>query len=153
MRLSPSVSILPALTVLLLPAALAAQTPGSTPGAARPPGCRGTTSQTSSIAAPRPGGEPVVIPSYPTIETVQPGSPAALAGFRYGDMVVMQDGYDLVGNPPPRPALAGDTVQFVVWRGETRLTLTVVMGRWDPPQETPGVERVCRPLAAGPGGE
>ena len=38
-------------------------------------------------------------------------------------------------------ALAGDTVQFVVWRGSQRLTLTVVLGRWDPAEETPGIER------------
>lgn len=90
-------------------------------------------------------------PSYPTIETVQPGSPAERAGFRIGDLVTVQNGHDLVGSPPTRPALAGDTVQFVVWRGDRQLTLTVVMGRWDPAEETPGVERVCRPLETASG--
>jgi S1-C subfamily serine protease len=97
-----------------------------------------------------PNGQPVEVPSYPTIESVQPGSPAAIAAMRAGDLVALQDGHDLVGNPPTQPALPGDTVQFVVWRGETRLALTVVMGRWDPPQETPGVERVCRPVGTAP---
>ena len=145
MRLSPSASILPTvLALLLLPAALAAQTTGS-PGASRPIGCRGTTSETSSITLTRADGEPVVFPSYPTIETVQPGSPAERAGMRPGDLVALQNGHDLIADPPP-PALAGDTVQFQVWRGDQRLTLTVVLGRWDPAEETPGVERVCRPL-------
>jgi PDZ domain len=151
MRFSPSAAILPAvLALLLLPAALAAQTPGST-DAQRPVGCRGTNSSTSTLTFAGPTGEPVVFPSYPTIESVQPGSPAEMAGFKAGDLVTVQNGHDLVGNPPPRPALAGDTVQFVVWRDGRELTLTVVMGRWDPAEETPGVERVCRPLAAAPG--
>src|SRR5687768_3355830 len=102
MRLSPSVSILPAvLALLLLPAALAAQTTGAT----RPVGCRGTTSSTSSFTVSSPDGEPVEFPSYPTIETIQPGSPAERAGFRIGDLVTVQNGHDLVGSPPPRPAL------------------------------------------------
>ncbi len=150
MRLSASVAILPAaLALLLLPAALAAQTTGSTPGASRPIGCRGTTSETSSFTLPGPNGEPVEFPSYPTIETVQPGSPAERAGMRPGDLVTVQNGRDLIGNPPAQPALAGDTVQFLVWRGGREITLTVVLGRWDPPEETPGVERVCRPLDSG----
>lgn len=141
MRLTPSASILPALALLLLPAALSAQT-----GASRPVGCRGTTSATSNITLARPNGDPVVIPSYPTIESVQPGSPAERAGFRTGDLVALQNGRDLVANPPTQPALAGDTVQFVVFRGAEQLTLTVVMGAWDPAEETPDVERVCRAL-------
>lgn len=141
MRLSPS--ILPAaLALLVLPAALAAQTPGSTPTASRPVGCRGTTTQSSSITLQ--GG--VVIPSYGTIESVQPGSPAERGGMRYGDVVLMQNGRDLVGNPPAQPALAGDTVQFVVWREGREVTLTLVLGAWDPPQEAPGVTRICRPV-------
>jgi len=153
MRLSPSVCILAAALVLLpLPTALAAQTTGSTPDASRPPGCRGTSNQTSSITLPGPGGEPVVFPSYPRIESVQPGSPAALAGLRYGDLLLVQDGRDLVGNPPTQPRLAGDTVRLVVWRAGREVPLTVVLGRWDPPQEAPGVARVCRPVGAGSGG-
>lgn len=146
MRLASS--ILPAaFGLLLLPAALAAQTPD----APRPPGCRGTNTQTSTVTLQGPGGQPVVIPSYGTIESVQPGSPAERAGFQYGDIVLMQNGRDLVGNPPAQPALAGDTVQFVVAREGRNVTLTVVMGRWDPPQEAPGVTRVCRPLVPASG--
>ena len=153
MRLSRSLFILPAALALLLPAAeMAAQT-GATPGASRPVGCRGTTSETSSITLMGPNGEPVEFPSYPTIESVQPGSPAEMGGMRPGDLVVTQDGHDLVGSPPAQPALAGDTVRFQVWRDGQQLTLTVVMGRWDPPQETPGVERICRPLGTGSGGD
>jgi S1-C subfamily serine protease len=149
MRLSSSSSIFPvAFVLLLLPSALAAQTPGTS----RPAGCRGTTSQTSSLTLQGANGESVVIPSYPMIETVQPGSPAEMAGMRYGDLVVLQDGHDLVGSPPTRPLLAGDTVQLVVRRDDREVPLTVVLGRWDPPQETPDVERVCRPLEAGSGG-
>jgi S1-C subfamily serine protease len=92
----------------------------------------------------------VTFPSYPEIESVQPGSPAEKAGMRPNDVVVLQDGRDLVGNPPTQPRLAGDTVVFVVRRGEVEVPLTVVLGRWDPPQETEGVTRLCRPLGAEP---
>ena len=153
MRRSPSVSTLAAAFVLVvLPAALAAQTTGPAPSAARPPGCRGTTSQTSSFTLPRSNGEPVVFPTYAQIEEVQPGSPAEVAGMKYGDLVILQDGRDLIANPPKEPRLAGDTVQFVVRRDGAEVPLTVVLGRWDPPQEAPGVTRVCRPLGTSPGG-
>jgi S1-C subfamily serine protease len=145
MRLSPSVSTLAAaLVLLLLPAALPAQTTGSTPNAARPVGCRGTSSQTSSFTLPGPNGEPVEFPSYAEIVSVQPGSPAELAGMRVGDLVVVQDGRDLIADPPPQPRLVGDTVRLVVRRAGAEVPLTVVLGRWDPPQEAPGVTRVCR---------
>lgn len=138
MRLS-STSI--ALTLVLLPAALAAQTPG----ASRPPGCRGTQGSSSSVTlGAGPNSPGVVIPSYTTVESVQEGSPAQAAGILPGDVVLMQNGRDLVGNPPTQPALAGDTVQLTVWRKGENVTLTVVLGRWDPPQEEPGVTRVCR---------
>lgn len=147
MRLSAFVSTL---ALLLLPGALAAQTAN----ASRPVGCRGTTSQTSSITLTRTAdGQPVEFPDYPVIESVQPGSPAELAGFRYGDVVVVQDGRDLIANPPTQPRLAGDTVQFVVRRRDEEIPLTVVMGYWDPPQETPGVERVCRRVEGGSAGD
>jgi len=96
------------------------------------------------------GGSPVTFPSYPEIESVQPGSPAEKAGMRPYDLVVAQDGHDLIANPPAQPALAGDTVVFVVRRNGTEIPLTVVLGRWDPPQEAPGVTRVCRPLGSNP---
>lgn len=95
----------------------------------------------------------MVFSSYPMIESVQPGSPAELAGLKYGDLVLVLDGRDLVGDPPPPPRLAGDTVQLVVWRDNRTVPVTVVLGRWDPPQEAPGVTRVCRPVATGPGGD
>ncbi|HEV7589630.1 MAG TPA: PDZ domain-containing protein, partial [Longimicrobium sp.] len=152
MRLSRSGStVAAALVILLLPTALAAQTTGSTPAASRPPGCRGTNSQTSSLTLTRQGGPPVEFPSYPEVESVQPGSPAERAGMRPRDVVVSQDGRDLVANPPTQPALAGDTVVFVVRRNDAEVPLTVVLGRWDPPQEAPGVTRVCRPLGTDPG--
>jgi hypothetical protein len=148
MRLSPSASTLAA---LVLPAALAAQTTGTPPADSRPPGCRGTTSQTSSITATRSNGETVVFPDYPSIESVLPGSPAEAAGMKYGDVVILQDGQDLVSNPPG-PRLAGDTVHLVVQRNGVEVPLTVVLGRWDPPQEAEGVTRVCRPVTgASPG--
>jgi predicted metalloprotease with PDZ domain len=153
MRRSPSVSTLAAaFAVLLLPAALSAQTTGPAPAATRPPGCRGVNSSTSAFTLPRQGGAPVTFPSYAEIETVQPGSPAERAGFRPYDIVVAQDGHDLIANPPTRAYLAGDTTVFVVRRRGTEIPLTVVLGRWDPPQEGPGVTRVCRPLEAGTGG-
>jgi membrane-associated protease RseP (regulator of RpoE activity) len=154
MRISPSVSTLAAaLALLVLPTALAAQTTGSTPNDTRPPGCRGTSTQASAITLARPDGDPIVIPSYSEVLSVQPGSPAERAGMRIGDLVVAQNGYDLVANPPPRPALAGDTVQLLVRRAGAEIPLTIVLGRWDPPQEAPGVTRVCRPVdgAAGNG--
>ena len=147
MRPSPSLSALAsALALLVIPAALPAQTNAPAPAAARPVGCRGTTSQTSSTTLPRGDGTFVEFPSYPRTETVQPGSPAERAGFRMNDVVILQDGHDLVGSPPEHPALAGDTVVFTVRRDGALIPLTVVLGRWDPPQEAPGVTRVCRAL-------
>ena len=147
MRRSTFLSSLAAAFALLLPAALAAQS--ATPPATRPPGCRGTNTSTSSFTIPREGATPWVFPSYAEIESVQPGSPAELGGMKVGDVVMAQDGHDLVANPPKQPALAGDTVRFVVWREGREVPLTVVLGRWDPPQESPGVTRVCRRVDAG----
>ncbi|HEX6037988.1 hypothetical protein [Longimicrobium sp.] len=148
MRRSSLVSIPVAAAALLLPAALAAQT--STPGASRPTGCRGTMTAGSSTTLTRTDGSTVVFPDYPVIESVQPGSPAEAGGMKGGDMLVVQDGHDMVGNPPAQPRLAGDTVHYIVRRDGAEVPLTVVLGAWDPAQETPDVERVCRPLA-GPG--
>lgn len=152
MRRSRSVSALAAAFVLLaLPAALSAQqTPAATsaaaPAATRSPGCRGTTSQTFSTTFLTADSVAVEFPDYPVIETVQPGSPAEKAGFRFGDVVVAQGGRDLIGNPPTQPALAGDTVVFTVRRKDVEIPLTVVMGRWDPPVAAEGVTRMCIPL-------
>jgi len=153
MRRSPSVPILlAALAALLLPAALAAQTGGSTPAASRPPGCRGVTNNSSTYRLAREGGPPVEFPSYPQIEVVQPGSPAALAGMKPGDLTILQDGHDLIANPPKKTYLAGDTVQFVIRREGREIPLTVVLGRWDPPDAPEGAPRVCRPVGAAAGG-
>ncbi|HEX8696332.1 MAG TPA: PDZ domain-containing protein [Longimicrobium sp.] len=154
MRLSPSVSTLAAaLALLLLPAALAAQATPSTPNASRPVGCRGTSSQTSALTMQGVNGQPIVFPDYPLIVDVQPGSPAERAGIRPGDMIVVQDGRDLIGNPPTQPPLAGDTVRYLVRRNDTEIPITVVLGRWDPPEEAPGVTRICRPVGTGSGGD
>ena len=152
MRLSPPVSgIAAALAMIVLPTALPAQTPAAAAGQSRPPGCRGIVLDTNPIILAREGAPPLEWPDYPVIEEVQPGSPAALAGMRFGDRIILQNGRDVVGNPPP-PALAGDTVAFVVWRNGAEIPLTVVLGRWDPPDEAPGVTRMCRPVTRGPGG-
>jgi S1-C subfamily serine protease len=95
----------------------------------------------------RQGGGNVTFPSYPVIESVQPGSPAERGGMRPYDVVLAQNGHDLVANPPAQPALAGDTVVFLVRRRDTEIPLTVVLGRWDPPEAAPDVPRVCRPPA------
>jgi predicted metalloprotease with PDZ domain len=107
---------------------------------------------TASVSAPRPNGPPIEWLDYPVIEDVQPGSPAETGGMRPGDKVLMMDGRDLVVSPPTKTFLAGDTVQFVVWRNDAEVPLTVVLGRWDPPQEAEGVTRICRPLTAAPSG-
>lgn len=151
MRRSPSVPILAALAALLLPAALAAQTAASTPAASRPPGCRGVNNNVSTYRLAREGAPPVEFPSYPQIESVQPGSPAELAGMKPGDLTILQDGHDLIANPPKRTYLAGDTTQFVVRREGREIPLTVVLGRWDPPDAPEGA-RVCRPVGTTAGG-
>lgn len=117
-------------------------------GTQRPRGCRGTTTNTSTVTGVHPlNGQQVAFPTYPVLETVQPGSPAERAGMKEGDRILMQDGRDVVGEEPARTPMAGDTVPFVIDRGGQKVQVTVVMGRWDPEQETPGVDRVCRPVS------
>jgi hypothetical protein len=143
MRHPASVPILFAFALLLLPAAMAAQTDGTAQVVSRPAGCRGTNSESSSITGVGPGGQPVEFPSYTRVVEVYEGSPAQRAGMRAGDFVILQDGRDLVGNPPTEPSFAGDTVQLVVRRGDAEVPLTLVLGRWDPPQ---GETRTCVPV-------
>lgn len=126
----------PGLAALLLPAVLAAQTPGGS----RPAGCRGINTQTSAISGVAPNGQRVELPSYPVVEAVHENSPAALAGMLRQDIIILQDGHDLVVDPPTEPHFAGDTVQLTVRRGDVEVPLTVVLGRWDPPE---GETRVC----------
>lgn len=153
MRRLPSVpTLLAALAAVVLPTTLAAQTGGSTTAASPPPGCRGTTVDVSTFRMAREGGPPIDFPSYPLIETVQPGSPAERAGMKSGDLVVLQDGHDLIANPPKKTYHAGETVQFVVRRDGVEVPLTVVLGRWDPPEEAEGVERICKPVGTASGG-
>ncbi|HST60327.1 MAG TPA: PDZ domain-containing protein [Longimicrobium sp.] len=82
----------------------------------------------------------MVFPGYTTVVDVQKDSPAERAGMQAGDRVLQQDGHDLVADPPAQPSLAGDTVQLLVLRGEATVPLTVVLGRWDPPE---GEDRLC----------
>jgi S1-C subfamily serine protease len=141
MRHRASASLLgTAFALLLLPAALAAQTGGPTPGASRPAGCRGINGESSSINLVGRGGQPVSFPSYTTVADVHKDSPAEAAGIQPGDVLIAQDGRDLVGSPPRQPRLAGDTVQLVVLRGDREVPLTLVFGRWDPPE---GETRAC----------
>ena len=129
-----------AFALLLLPAALAAQTAAPTPAGTRPAGCRGTNSESTAVTAVGRGGQPVVFPGYATVTDVQKDSPAERAGMQVGDLVLRQNGRDLVADPPAQPSLAGDTVQLLVLRGEAQVPLTVVLGRWDPPT---GDDRAC----------
>lgn len=152
MRLS-TLPVLAATIVLALPAALSAQSAAPAADGARPPGCRGTSSNTSSVSLARQNAPPMEFPDYPEIEDVQSGSPAESGGMKPGDRLILQDGHDVVGHPPTKTYLAGDTVQFVVRRNDAEVPLTVVLGRWDPPQESPGVTRVCRPVEAPAGHE
>jgi S1-C subfamily serine protease len=149
MRLSPAVPILAAaLAMLVLPAALAAQTAAAPAAPPAPAGCRGTSTSTSSITIPGLDGKPVEFPSYPVIEDVQPGSPAMLGGMKQGDTVVRMDGHDLIANPPTKTYAPGDTVQFVVRRDGAEVPLTIVLGRWDPPEVPADGTRTCRPLGS-----
>ena len=142
----PHMRLFRTIAIAALAVANAAAAQGPTPPP-QPAGCRGTISNTSSIELlGRSGGESLVIPSYPVIESVQPGSPAELAGLRPGDMLVLQEGMDVVAHPVERPLLAGETVHFVVRRDGAEVPITVVLGRWDPAQETPDVTRTCRPV-------
>jgi S1-C subfamily serine protease len=149
MRSSSILTVAPAVLGLLLLCSATAQAQTSAPPPPR--GCRGTNVQTSSITVPAPlGGPAIEFPSYPVIESVQPGSPAERAGLRSGDKLILQDGRDLVAlGPPENPPVAGQTVRFLVERAGRELPITVVLGRWDPAEEAEGVTRVCRPLVTG----
>ncbi len=137
-----------AFALLLLPAALAAQTSGPTPAGARPVGCRGTNTESSNITVVGRGGQPVVFPGYATVVDVRKDSPAERAGMQVGDVVLQQDGHDMVADPPAQPSLAGDTVRLLVLRGEATVPLTLVVGRWEPAE---GETRVCVRVEPVPG--
>jgi S1-C subfamily serine protease len=66
-----------------------------------------------------------------TIDTVLPASPAAAAGMRTGDIIVVVDGRPAASSVAVTRALmhhrAGDQVQVVLERGGQPLTLTVTL--------------------------
>lgn len=141
MRHRPSVSTLgAAFALLLLPAALAAQTSALAQDDPRPVGCRGINTSSSPVSATRPGGQPILFPDYSTVDDVNKDSPAEVAGMQAGDVLILQNGRDLVGSPPAHPPRAGDTIQLVVQRGDREVPLTLVLGRWDPAE---GESRTC----------
>jgi carboxyl-terminal processing protease len=68
---------------------------------------------------------------YPVVDSVFPGSPAAKAGMKSGDMIVKVDGTDVHGQNPDQTSnlirgQAGTTVAITVSRGGQQLDLKVV---------------------------
>ena len=68
---------------------------------------------------------------YPVVDSVFPGSPAAKAGMKSGDMIVKVDGTDVHGQNPDQTSnlirgQAGTTVTITISRGGQQLDLKVV---------------------------
>jgi len=68
---------------------------------------------------------------YPVVDSVFPGSPAAKAGMKSGDMIVKVDGTDVPGQNPDQTSnlirgQAGTTVTITISRGGQQLDLKVV---------------------------
>lgn len=69
----------------------------------------------------------LVFNEYPTIESIDPGSPAEKAGLRAGDVLISINNQDFRRNPIPMNSMLapGQKVIFRYKRGETSRTLAV----------------------------
>jgi len=134
-------SSLLALVVLAAGARLASAQGAPTPQGAPVAGCRGYTISTTTDGLT---GLPAV---YPTLTSIQPGSPAALAGLQAGDSVVAVNGIETLAYDPDRdkPRAPGDTVAMTVRRGRTDVTLRVVLGA-RAAAVAPDSVGLCRPI-------
>jgi S1-C subfamily serine protease len=124
-----------------------AETPASGP----PLGCRGDRIEFSTVGRTAAGApEPVIVAqSYPIVRSVQPGSPAEIAGIRPGDMLISQNGIDYASGTLPRTRrVEGDTLRLVVERNRSEyIPITLVLGHREPPAEgSPPAEATCTPL-------
>src|SRR5256885_12096 len=78
------------------------------------------------------------------VGSVKPGSPAALAGLRYGDRILAVDGKPIAGFTALQEMVgsrAGQTTRFTIQRGSQTLDTTVVPGSYD---ESDPIETVKR---------
>lgn len=68
---------------------------------------------------------------YPTVEAVDPGSPAEKAGIKSGDRLLSLDGHDLTKGSPPFSELLrpGKKLDAKVQRGESTRNVTITVGK------------------------
>lgn len=100
--------------------------------ASMPAGWLGCTFSGSYSVIQKDGGKAVMrFEDYPTIEAVDPGSPAEKAGIQAGDKLLSLDGNDLTEGSPPFSELLrpGARMGVKVKRGDRTRNLTVTVGK------------------------
>ena len=100
--------------------------------ASMPAGWLGCTFSGSYSVTQKDGGKAVMrFEDYPTIEAVDPGSPAEKAGIQAGDKLLSLDGNDLTEGSPPFSDLLrpGARMGVKVKRGDRTRNLTVTVGK------------------------
>ncbi len=121
----------------------AAQTTVATPATSYERGCRGM-----AIDMQMSRFSPGVPAEYPVVTLVEPGSPAAVAGFQVGDSIASQDGVATTDGARPRRYAVGDSIRSVVRRGGRNVPVLLVLGRRGKSGEGAAATEVCRPVAA-----
>ncbi|HEY9450487.1 MAG TPA: PDZ domain-containing protein [Gemmatimonadaceae bacterium] len=100
--------------------------------ASAPAGWLGCTFSGSYSVTQKDGGKAVMrFEDYPTIEAVDPGSPAEKAGIQAGDKLLALAGNDLTEGSPPFSELLrpGAKLPVKVQRGDRTRNLTVTVGK------------------------
>ena len=100
--------------------------------ASAPSGWLGVTFSGSYTVRQNDGEKAVMnFEDYPTVEAVDPGSPAEKAGIKSGDKLLSLDGHDLTEGSPPFSELLrpGAKLDAKVKRGNDTRTVTITVGK------------------------
>lgn len=100
--------------------------------ASAPSGWLGVTFSGSYTVRQNDGEKAVMnFEDYPTVEAVDPGSPAEKAGIKSGDKLLSLDGHDLTEGSPPFSELLrpGAKLDAKLKRGNDTRTVTITVGK------------------------